>query len=123
MSRNQNEDAPAIRGGAPASRQVSWFEVYRFAERWAAGHDLDLLDHDLLVAGTPQWCAMSDDEAHKLLALVLGGIREALNHEVAQEHLADASREIAGCQNWTAQAKRLIGRSSRAYIPRHKDMA
>lgn len=108
------------------SRQVNWFEVYSFAARWAArccSYDEDLLDYDGVIPGTPQWCAMPDDDARKLLALILGGIREALRHDVDQEHRAEAARAIAESTNWTTQAGRLRGRSGSAYIHRLKERA
>lgn len=119
MTDQRNVEArPDSGAGTPlASRQVSWFEVYSFAERFAANHDLDLQGLDLL-PGTPQWCGMDDDDARKLMALVLGGVREALNHEVAQEHRADASHEISAAADWTALSKRIAQGRGPAYIPR-----
>lgn len=105
-------------GGYPSSCQVSWFSVFGFAERWASGRGLDLLDHNLLIPGTPQWCDLPDDDARKLLALILGGVREALTHDVAQGHRAEAAQVIAESTNWSTQANRLRGRSGAAYIPR-----
>jgi len=84
--------------GSPASRQVSWLEVYTFAERVAAGHGL-ALDHHL-AAGTPQWCGMPDDDARKLLAVILGGVRDALRNDTHQAELADASKAIAASADW-----------------------
>lgn len=133
MTRDRNVEARPDRGaGTPAvdgqdgqpilSRQIAWFEVYSFAQRFAANHDLDLLDINLL-PGTPQWCGMPDDDARKLLALVLGGVREALNHDATQEHLADASKKIATSANWSALAKRIAQGRGHAYIPRRKKSA
>ncbi|SCX24762.1 DUF2742 domain-containing protein [Mycolicibacterium fluoranthenivorans] len=116
---NLYEDAPAtIGGGTPESRQVNWYAVFRFVEHWSRRSTVDLFDHGLLIPGTPRWCALPDDDARKLMAVILGGVREALNHDVVQEHRADASREIAASQDWAVQAKRLTGRSGPAYIPR-----
>lgn len=99
------------------SRQVAWFEVYSFAQRFAANHDLDLLDIHL-VPGTPAWCQMADDDARKLLSLVLGGVREALANDTHQAAIAEAAQEISGAADWTALAQRIRGRASNAYIPR-----
>ncbi|WP_267292545.1 DUF2742 domain-containing protein [Mycobacterium hackensackense] len=92
--------------------------MYRFAERWAAANGQHGVDNHALIPGTPQWCALPDDDARKLLALILGGVREALNHDVVQGHRADAGRQIADSQNWATQAKRVTGRSGSSYIAR-----
>ena len=115
------EEARPDRGaGAPPSQQVSWFEVYAFAERLAARQGVDL-DHQL-IAGTPRWCGMPDTDARKLMAVVLGGVREALNNDVDQEHRAAASREISHSADWSAVAQRVRNGRGDNYIPR-KDVA
>ncbi|OBB79315.1 hypothetical protein A5779_12825 [Mycolicibacterium peregrinum] len=72
--------------------------------------------------GTPAWCGMADDDARKLLALVLGGVREALANDTRQEHLADASKKICTAADWTAIARAQLRHAravtSGAYIPR-----
>ncbi|MCX8556039.1 DUF2742 domain-containing protein [Mycolicibacterium mucogenicum] len=112
----QPQEARPTGAGSPASQQVSWFEVYSFASRIAASHGTEL--HHLPLPGTPPWCGLPDDDARKLLALVLGGVREALQHEIKQEHLADAGKKIAAAVDAQAIA-RLIDRGP-AYIERKK---
>ena len=85
----QPQEARPTGAGSPASQQVSWFEVYSFASRIAASHGTEL--HHLPLPGTPPWCGLPDDDARKLLALVLGGVREALQHEIKQEHLVSCA--------------------------------
>lgn len=99
------------------SRQVAWFETYTFVARLAANHGV-IVDYTL-IPGTPQWCGMADDDARKLLALLLGGVREALSHEARQDATVDASHEIASAADWSAVARR-IGCRSGAYIPRKR---
>jgi Protein of unknown function (DUF2742) len=112
------ETRPFTGAGSPASRQVSWFEVYAFAERFATSHGVGADNFsDLPLPGTPRWCGMSDDDAAKLLALVLGGVREALNHEVTQEHQAQASHAVAAAADWPA-ISRAIRQRAGSYIPR-----
>jgi hypothetical protein len=120
VTAHPNEEVRPTIGGAgfPGSRQVSWFETYEFADRIAGAHGADL--NHLPIPGTPQWCGMPDDDARKLLALVLGGVREALNHDVAQEHRADAGRAIAGAGDWSAVAQTVRNGRGAAYIPRRK---
>jgi hypothetical protein len=95
---------------------VAWFETYTFAERFAASHDVAL--DNLPIPGTPSWCGMPDDDAHKLLALVLGGVREALNHDVVQEHRAQASHAISAAADWPAVAREIQQWDRDVYIPR-----
>lgn len=103
-----------VGAGSPASRQVAWLETYRFAE-WAAQQYGIALDHRL-IAGTPEWCALPDDDARKLLALLLGGVRDALRNDAHQTALADASRAIAGSTRWRSLARRHD--RGDGYIPR-----
>ena len=89
-----DEEAPAQCGGTPHSRQVNnWYETFRYAERLAASHGASL--DPTLIAGTPRWCGMADHDARKLLALILGGVRDALRNDTAQEQMADASKAIS----------------------------
>lgn len=98
------------------SAQVSWYPAYRFVAEYAAAHSL-VLDHDL-IAGTPTWCALPDSDARKLLALLLGGVREALANDARQAALADASHEISTAADWSALACRVRAGRGDAYIPR-----
>lgn len=107
--------------GSPASRQVAWFETYRYAERLAAHHGLSL--DGLPIPGTVRWCGMADDDARKMLALVLGGVRDALNTDARQTAMADASREIAAAAPWSQLAQRVQAGRGGAYVPRRKDVA
>lgn len=119
MTNQKNvETRPLTGAGSPASQQVSWYEVFRYAERLAADHGV-ALDHHL-IAGTPQWCGMPDDDARKLLALVLGGVREALANDARQTALAEASHEISAAADWSAVAQRIRNGRGDAYIPREK---
>lgn len=105
-------------GGYPPSRSVSWFEVFKFVERWVRSKSSEDLDLHLPIAGTPQWCAMPDTDARKLMAVILGGIREALNHEVVQEHRAAASQAVASSTDWSTIARRVQTGRGDAYIER-----
>ncbi|WP_131813251.1 DUF2742 domain-containing protein, partial [Mycolicibacterium fortuitum] len=91
------------------------------AERLATSHDVGL--NHLPLPGTPQWCQLADTDARKLLSLILGGVREALNHEVVQEHRAEASREICAAADWSAVARRIRSGRGDAYVPRRKRSA
>ena len=61
---------------------------------------------------------MPDDDARKLLALVLGGVRDALRNDTRQSDLADASHEISVGADWAAVAQRVRNGRGDAYIQR-----
>ncbi|MEX3644327.1 DUF2742 domain-containing protein [Mycolicibacterium porcinum] len=124
MTADRNVEARpdnTIGAGSPQSRQVSWFEVYRFADRLATSHDVAL--NHLPLPGTPAWCGMDDTDARKLLALVLGGVREALGNEIHQDAMAEASQAISAAADWTATARAQLRHAhavaSGAYIRRN----
>ncbi|OMC02104.1 hypothetical protein A5734_15085 [Mycolicibacterium fortuitum] len=100
--------------GSPASQQVSWWDTHEFIT--AAVRQADT--GPLPIAGTPAWCALADGDPRKLLALAVAGQHHVLRVEVAQEHLADASKNIATSADWSALAQRIRNRCSSAYIPR-----
>ncbi|MCV7230425.1 DUF2742 domain-containing protein [Mycolicibacterium komossense] len=115
--RSSDEESPAQPGGGtPPSRQVSWYTTFTFAERYATNHDV-VLDN-LPIPGTPSWCGMSDDDARKLLALVLGGVREALAHDTVQEQLGEASRDVSQAAKWISDDHRFLANRGKSYIRR-----
>jgi hypothetical protein len=88
------------------SRQVSWFETLLYKERVLGWVD------ERPIAGTPSWCALADDDARKMTALVDAGVLWCLNTDTEQEHLAEAAKSV--CQSvkeldtpttWSAIAK------------------
>ena len=104
--------------GPPESRQVSWWPVHEFIEAAVAQANYGPLPN----AGTPAWCALSDGDPRKLLALAVAGEHHVLRTETTQEIWAEAAKSIAGSQEWAnvrddsrrhAQAIR-----SGAFIPR-----
>lgn len=99
-----------------ASRQVSWTEVYAFAEKWAAGQGIAL--DPTVIAGTPHWCGMPDEDARKLLAVVVGGVREALRNDTYQSDMADASKAVAVSADWGQISRHTLAGRGRRYIPR-----
>ncbi|WP_460358982.1 DUF2742 domain-containing protein [Mycobacterium sp. ZZG] len=99
-----------------SSRQVSWFETYTYAMRIAAQHDVVLGLPSLPIAGTQQWCGLPDEDARKLLSLILGGVREALSNEIHQDAISEAGEDIWKAADWSAAARRLLRRSEIDYI-------
>ena len=104
-----------------ASRSVAWWPVHEFMAALLAQAN------DLPPAGTPAWCAMSDGDPRKLLALAAAGEHHVLRVEIAQEAQAEASKTIAASADWHALARALRqsdqARRSGAYIEREAHVA
>lgn len=101
------EARPDREAGTPAcNRQVNFYETFTYAARVAAEHGVALA-HDLPIAGTLQWCGMPDDDARKLMALVLGGVREALANEARQDAIAEAGEAIWEAEDWRTVARQV----------------
>jgi len=101
-----------------ASAQVSWEETHRFIEVALARTNAGALP----AAGTPEWCAISDDDPRKLLALAVAGEHHVLRVDVAQTALAQASRDVSAAAHWSKigrEVKQLNEfRSSRPWLKR-----
>lgn len=93
------------------SRAVSWWPVHTFIAALVAQAN------DLPVAGTPRWCALSDTDHRKLLALAVAGEHHVLRTEIGQEQHAQASRDVSAAADWAAIA-RDIRQHNEIYIPR-----
>lgn len=107
MTEAAREACPQSGADTPASRRVNWYETFAFASRFASQHSIQL-DHSVLpTAGTLQWCGLADDDARKLLALVLGGVREALTNDTRQDAIAQAGEAISGAEDWSRVAQQV----------------
>lgn len=87
------------------SQQVSWWSVHEFITALTAKAN------DLPYAGTPAWCALSDNDPRKLLALAVAGEHHVLRAETAQEVRADASKAVAAAADWPAIGREIRQRS------------
>lgn len=89
-----------------ASRSVAWWPVHEFMAA--------LLAHanDLPPAGTPAWCALSDGDPRKLLAVAAAGEHHVLRVEMAQEAQAEASKAIADAADWPGISQELLQREA-----------
>lgn len=80
--------------------------------------------NNLPVAGTPAWCAMSDENPNKLLALALAGEHHVLRCELDQLAQAEASKAVAASADWGAVARwnrdRAGARASGVYVERRR---
>jgi len=88
-----------------AAQQVSWWDTHVFISTLTA-------DLNLPPAGTPEWCAMSDADPRKLLALAVAGEHHVLRVETAQQARADASKAVAGAADWSKVAREIQHRNS-----------
>jgi len=89
-----------------AAQQVSWWDTHVFISKLTAHH------LNLPPAGTPAWCAMSDGDPRKLLALAVAGEHHVLRVETAQQARADASKAVAGAADWAKVAREMQQRNS-----------
>ena len=118
MTNNRKEASPNVGAGRLLlTAAVDWWPTYRFVSDYAQRHQLPLDYH--LIAGSAEWCQLPDTDARKLLALMVGGVRDALTQDVRTEAWSQASIAIStGGENWTTQAQRIHNRASSSYIPR-----
>lgn len=105
-----------MRQSAPASRQVAWFEVHLFTTS-----KLERVD-GWPAAGTPEWCALDDDDPRKIAAVLDYGQHWALHLDGRQEALAQASRDVAQAIDCQPIARGVLRqewrRKAGVYIPR-----
>lgn len=92
---------------------VSWWAVHEVVSQL-----LDKVDWWPLI-GTPEWCALDDNDPAKLASLYDAAQHWALRVETCQQARCEASKDIAASLDWWADAKASRRRSS-AYIPRKK---
>jgi len=102
----------AIEERFPGSQQVSWLTVHEFVR--AVLNQMNSYP----MAGTPAWCSLAHDNPLKWAAVLDAGQHHALRMELAQEARAEAARDIAADDNWTAIARSVaVGRGD-AFIRR-----
>lgn len=70
------------------SREVSWWSVYQLV----AGH---LGKKPTVIAGTPAWHQLPDEDPDKWRALLWAAVWWALDTDTRQERLAQASKDVA----------------------------
>lgn len=70
------------------------------------------------MAGTPEWCALSDQDPRKLAALLDAAQHWALRVDTAQEAQAQASRAVSEALPWREIATRVTAPRPDSYIPR-----
>jgi Protein of unknown function (DUF2742) len=89
---------------ALSSQQVSWLSVHEFAvPRLQQAGDWPLV-------GTPAWCLLETRDPVKWAAILDAAQHWALRLETCQEHLRDATKNVAESVDWSALARQLRDR-------------
>lgn len=78
------------------SEQVAFAEALRFAVE-----HLGVDPQQVLLAGSPAWCALDDDDPAKTNALIVAGLHWALHLDLGQSARAEASKAVAASENWS----------------------
>lgn len=96
MAPDHNNNQPPTR-----SRTVNWIPVHLFVTKLLA----PINGWPLL--GTLDWQDLEDDDPIKLAAVIDGGQHWALQLEMNQEALAEASKAVSASADWRAIATEL----------------
>jgi hypothetical protein len=92
-------EVEACRLTSTSSRQVAWLEVYLFVAPLLA----EVAPRP--VAGTPDWCALPDDDPRKLAAVIEAGVQQALRIDTEQATKAQAAQDISLAEDWRQLAQ------------------
>lgn len=89
--------------------EITWDPVRDFVRRVLGGR------HTTIIAGTPEWAALDDNDPEKTVALLTAASRWALEQELDQidqrrAAAKDAATDISQARDWTAVAKRIRDR-------------
>jgi hypothetical protein len=85
------------------SQQVSWWDVHLFVAPYLTG--------TWPLVGTPEWCALANDDPRKWVALLDAARHWALRLETCQEAECQASHAISAAADWSAIAQRVRDRA------------
>jgi hypothetical protein len=96
---------------AISSRQVSWWTVHEHV--WAKLADVDSWP----AIGTPEWCALDDDDPRKRAAVYDAAQHWALRLETSQQAMAGASHDISAAVDWSVIAQHI--RDEREFYAAH----
>jgi hypothetical protein len=111
--RPTKEAAPKSMGRTDAefigSRSVSWWSVHEYVSP-------RLVDSWPMV-GTPQWCALDDDDLVKIAAIFDAAQHWALWIECRQEAMTEASHDVSDAADWAGIAEEMKARQG-VHIPR-----
>ena len=97
---------------AVSSQQVSWWSVHEHVAPILAATG------SWPTVGTPEWCALPDDDPAKLAALFDAARHWALRMETCQQARREFGREVADAVDWPATAKAIRFRAARPWMRR-----
>lgn len=87
-----------------SSGQVAWHPVYEYLNRLR--RRTGALDTSAPALGSPVWCALPDDHGDKLASVFNTAEGWAYTAAYEQAALAEASKAVAGAEDWVKVAKR-----------------
>ena len=98
---------------------ITWNPVRDFVYRVLGGRTTTI------IAGTPEWIALDDDDPRKTTAVLIAGSRWALEQELDEIHwqrgaLKRAAEEVSAARDWAAVAKRIRDRDQ--FYREHPDL-
>lgn len=82
----------------PSAHQTSWWSVREFVAPMLTSVGT------WPMVGTPEWCALPDDDARKIAAIYDAAQHWALRVESSQAARAEASRDVSAAADWSAIA-------------------
>jgi len=103
---------PQLGAGAPATREVSSIIAYQRLSPF--------LGRPTVTIGTPEWWQLEETGRDFWQAVLWAALRWAIDQDIRQEHLADASHEIAAAADWSALAQRVRNGRGDHYIERKR---
>jgi hypothetical protein len=98
--------------GNPApNQQVSWWDVHEYVTA--------VLEHagPYPMLGTPEWCALQDDDPRKVAALLDAAQHWALRLETCQQAECEASHAVSAGADWATVGRRI--RDHREFYAQH----
>ena len=87
------------------SRAVSWWSVHEYVEPLLAAVG------QWPMAGTPEWCALPDNDARKIAALYDAAQHWSLRVESCQAARCEAARAVSASADWTSIARAINQRN------------
>ena len=88
-----------------SSRQTSWWSVHEYVAPALARVQ------SWPMVGTPEWCALDDDDPVKTAALLDAAQHWALRVETCQQARCDAARDVSERVDWPALAREINERA------------
>ncbi|GAB3029441.1 DUF2742 domain-containing protein [Mycobacterium bourgelatii] len=84
------------------ARSVNWSAVNEFVQP-----HLDRVGGYFPTVGSPEWCALADDDPAKIAAVLNAGQHWALHLELAQQARCDASKAISAAEDWGTVSRQI----------------